>query len=246
MSFYGDDLAHIQHDGFGDFSARAAPEVLKLLRRAGIARGNVVDLGCGDGTWLHELTRAGHDAIGIEVSPALAKIARKLAPRARVCVGSIYAAPIPACDAVTALGEVLGYLPADAARIPSFATFFRRIARSLRPGGLFAFDLVVRNAQRPMHTRNYRTGEGWAVLAESIEDAKRGRLTRDITTFRRIGKSDRWRRSHELHHVRVPEKAEILRGLRDAGFVARASTGYGRAAMLPGRVAFVARRSRRG
>lgn len=248
-SFYGDDLAHIQHDGFRDFSMRAAPELLALLRAAGIARGTVVDLGCGDGTWLHALTRAGHTAIGVEISPALAKHARRQAPRASVHVGSIYATPIPACDAVTALGEVLGYLPDAGERgvpVPGFVAFFRRVARALRPGGLFAFDLVVRHAKRPLHTRNYREGEGWAVLAESIEDAKRGRLTRDITMFRRIGRTDRWRRSREVHRVRVPEKAEILRALRDAGFVAKASSGYGRAAMLPGRAAFVARKPKRG
>lgn len=247
-SFYGDDLAHIQHDGFRDFSARAAPELLALLRAAGIARGTVVDLGCGDGTWLRALARTGHTAIGIEVSPSLAKHARKQAPRAKIHVGSIYATPIPACDAVTALGEVLGYLPAAGgrgARIPGFAAFFRRVARALRPGGLFAFDLVVRNGKRPLHTRNYREGKDWAVLAESIEDAKRGRLTRDITMFRRIGGTDRWRRSHELHRVRVPEKAEILRALRDAGLVAKASNGYGRAPMLPGRAAFLARKPKR-
>jgi SAM-dependent methyltransferase len=249
-SFYGDDLAHIQHDGFRDFSARAAPALLKLLHGAGLRRGTVVDLGCGDGTWLRALTRAGHAAIGIEVSPALVKHARRQAPRARIHVGSIYTTPLPACDAVTALGEVLGYLPAAgerSARIPGFAAFFRRVARALRPGGLFAFDLVVRSAKRPLHTRNYREGEGWAVLAESIEDAKRGRLTRDITMFRRIGASDRWRRSHEVHRVRVPEKTEILRALRDAGFVAKASNAYGRnAAMLPGRAAFFARKPKRG
>lgn len=245
-SFYGDDLAHVQHEGFREFSERAAPALLQLLRDAGIARGTVVDLGCGDGTWLRALTRAGHEAIGIEVSPALAKHARTQAPRARIHVGSIHDTPIPECDAVTALGEVLGYLPERGGRIPGFAAFFRRVARSLRPGGLFAFDLVVRNAKRPLHTRNYREGEGWAVLAESVEDARRGRLTREITIFRRIGNTDRWRRTHEVHRVRVPDGARILRALRDAGLVARASTTYGHAAtMLPGRTAFLARKPKR-
>ena len=44
-----------------------------------------------------------------------------------------------------------------------------------------------------------------------IEDAKRGRLTRDITMFRRIGATDRWRRSHEVHRVRVPDSTERVR-----------------------------------
>lgn len=53
---YHDDLAHVQHDGFGDFARRAAPGLLALLRQAGIGRGaTVVDLGCGSGIWLREL-----------------------------------------------------------------------------------------------------------------------------------------------------------------------------------------------
>jgi SAM-dependent methyltransferase len=230
----------VQHVGFGDFARGAAPALLASLRRAGIRRGTVVDLGCGAGPWLRALGDAGYDAVGVDVSPALAARARREAPRARVVVASIYDFPLPPCDAVTALGEVLGYLPADGARVPSFARFFRRVAQALRPGGLFAFDLIVRSRGKPLHTRSYRVGDDWAVLAEAIEDARRGALTREIHTFRRIGASERWRRTHEFHRVRVPEKEEVLAALRAAGFRARAGRSYGRFALAPGRIAFSA------
>lgn len=240
--FYGPDLAHIHHVGFADFSQRAAPGLLAALRRAGIRSGTVVDLGCGGGQWLAALSCAGYDPIGIEISPALARLARREAPRARVRVGSIYTAPLPRCDAVTSLSEVLGYLPDpdESRRIPSFATFFRRVARALRPGGLFAFDLIVRNPRTPLHTRNYRVAEDWAVLAETVEDPRRHRLTRDITTFRRVGTT--YRRTHEVHHVRVPTRAEILHALATAGFSTRTSRRYGRFPLAPHRLAFFARR----
>jgi SAM-dependent methyltransferase len=237
---YGADLAHIHHTGFADHATGAAPALLALLRRAGLRRGTVVDLGCGGGQWLRALGHAGYDAVGIELSPALARLARREAPRARVQVGSIYAVPIPPCDAVTALGEVLGYLPDRGARVPSFAATFRRVALALRPGGVFAFDLIVRRGARPLHTRNHRVGRDWAVLAESIEDPKRGRLVRDITTFRRVGAA--YRRTHEVHHVRVPTRGEILDALRAAGFTARASRRWGSFELAPRRLAFAARR----
>lgn len=239
--FYGADLAHVQHAGFGDFAGTAAPGLLATLRWAGIRRGTVLDLGCGAGPWLAALGAADYDAIGIEMSPALARFARRAAPRARVTVGSIYAIPLPRCDAVTALGEVLGYLPDDGSRIPSFGAFFRRVAKALRPGGVFAFDLIVRNERRPLRTRNYRIGDDWAVLAEAIEDPKRARLVRDITIFRRRGAT--WRRTHEVHHVRVPSREEITSALGAAGFDrVRASRRYGGFALMPHRLAFVARR----
>ena len=53
---YERDLAEIQHRGFGDFAASAAPGLLGLLREAKIERGTVVDLGCGSGIWLRELS----------------------------------------------------------------------------------------------------------------------------------------------------------------------------------------------
>jgi SAM-dependent methyltransferase len=238
--FYGPDLAHIHHTGFADFSQQAAPGLLAALRRAGIRSGTVVDLGCGGGQWLAALSRAGYDPIGIEISPALAKLARREAPRARVRVGSIYTEPLPPCDAVTSISEVLGYLPGGTARIPSFAAFFRRVARALCPGGLFVFDLIVRSPRTPLHTRNYRVGADWAVLAETTEDPRRHRLTRDITTFRRVGAT--YRRTHELHHLRVPTRAEILRALAAAGFTTRTSRRYGRVPLAPHRLAFFARR----
>jgi SAM-dependent methyltransferase len=238
--FYGADLAHIHHTGFADHVTAAAPALLAMLRQAGIRRGMVVDLGCGGGQWLRTLGDAGYDAVGVELSPALAKLARREAPRARVHVGSIHAVPLPPCDAVTALGEVLGYLPGGRARIPSFAVTFRRVARALRPGGVFAFDLIVRAGARPLHTRNHRVDRDWAVVAESIEDRQRGRLVRTITTFRRVGRT--YRRTDEVHHVRVPSRAEVLEALRAAGFTAHASRRYGAFELAPRRLAFVARR----
>jgi SAM-dependent methyltransferase len=163
-----------------------------------------------------------------------------VAPQANVQIASIYQAPLPRCDALTALGEVLGYLP-DVKRVPSFATFFRRAARALRPGGLFVFDLIVRDVRHPLHTRNFRTGPDWAVLAKSHEDPRRGRLTREITTFRRVG--SRYRRGREVHRVRVPAQGEILRALRDAGFRVRTGRHYGRFPLAPHRVAFFARKA---
>jgi SAM-dependent methyltransferase len=175
------------------------------------------------------------------VSPALARAARRAAPRAKVEVGSIYDAPLPPCEAATALGEVLGYLPEGGARIPSLDAFFCRVAKALRPGGVFVFDLIVRDPRRALHTRNYRLGEDWAVMAEAIEDATRGRLVRDITIFRRRGGA--WRRTRELHRVRVPSRDEVTRALGAAGFDrVRASRRYGDFTLGPHRLAFVARR----
>ena len=236
---YAEDLAYIQHAGYGGFARSAAPGLLRLLRDAGIHRGLVVDLGCGAGVWLRELTRAGYDALGIDASAALVRIARDAAPEARVRRGSAFASALPRCDAVTAIGEVLSYCPSNRPA-PSYDRLFRRVARALRPGGLFLFDLMVEGA--PMAYRTFSAGPDWAVLAEVSEERRRRRFVREITTFRRVGSG--YRRGHERHEQRIAARRRIEASLRAAGFTVRASRRYGSFELAPRRLAFLARRVR--
>ncbi len=236
---YAEDLAYIQHAGYGDFARSAAPGLLRLLGDAAIDRGLVVDLGCGAGVWLRELTRAGYDAFGIDASAALVRFAREAAPEARVRRGSAFASALPRCEAITAIGEVLSYCPSGRPA-PSYERLFRRVARSLRPGGLFLFDLMVEGA--PMAYRTFSEGSDWAVLSEVSEQRQRRRLVREITTFRRVGSG--YRRGHERHEQRVASRRRIEASLRAAGFTVRASRRYGSFELAPRRLAFLARRVR--
>lgn len=235
---YHEDLAHIQHVGFGDFADGAAPGLLALLRAAGIPSGRVLDLGCGAGVWLRELERAGYDARGIDASAALVRIARRVARGVPIRTGSLYTSVLPECDAITAIGEVLGYCPARGGRAPALPRFFARAARSLRPSGLLLFDLIVEG--RPMRYRTRREGKGWAIVAEVSEDPARRRLVREITTFRRTRSG--CRRRHERHVVRVVSRREVESALRAAGFSVRVARRYGGFELAPRRLAFRARR----
>jgi SAM-dependent methyltransferase len=239
-ALYGDDLARIQHEGFGDFALRAAPGLLRLLRDAGIRGGVVVDLGCGNGVWLRELGRAGFEAVGVDGSRALVEIARRVAPRAKLRATSLYGFTLPACDAVTAIGEVLGYRPPDGRRGPPLARLFERVAAALRPGGLFVFDLFVAGRGAPMAYRTWRAGDSWAVLVDVHEEPARARLVREITTFRRVGAG--YRRSRERHVLDVASRPEVEASLRRAGFSVRTARRYGRCELPPRRLAFLARR----
>ena len=237
---YRENLAFIHHRGFGGFTRAVAPELLKLFRTHGVEGGSVVDLGCGDGTWLRALTRDGFAATGIEQSAAFVRLARRAAPAATVRHASLHRAALPRCDAITALGEVFNYLPAGAAR-PSLLPLFRRAHAALRPGGLLIFDLLV--AGRPMNYETWASGRGWAVLVRVEEDRRRARLTRTIVAFRRRGA--RYERDDETHLLHVPTRAGVLADLRRAGFKARATRHHGAHALAPRRLAFVAQQVRR-
>lgn len=240
---YREDLAFIHHVGFErESTAAAAPYLLGMLRRAGICGGLVIDLGCGGGSWLRELGRAGFEALGVDSSPAMVELARREAPAAEVVCTSLFELSIPRCVAVTCLGEGLCYLPATGrGRRPSLSSLFARVAQALSPGGLFLFDVVV-TGRHPMAYRSWRAGEDWAVLVEVGEDTERRLLTRDITTFRRQRGRRGYRRDHEQHLQRVYSREEIEAALLAAGFAVRARRGWGRNRLPARRLAFRAQR----
>lgn len=241
MSFYGEDLAHVHHVGFGGFATDAAPALLGELRRAGWGEGLVVDLGCGSGLLARALLDAGYGVLGVDLSPGLLRIAREVAPGATFLHASLHAVEIPPCVAVFALGESLSYL--DARRgSPPLEALFARIWRALEPGGLLLFDVVLRSPGDPMRYRAERSGAGWSVRAEVEEIPRESLLVRRIRTEREVDGAVR--RSDEVHHVRTFSRAELERALRRRGFRVAALRSYGAAALPARRLAFRARKPR--
>ena len=214
--------------------------LLGAFGKAGLRRGKVVDLGCGSGLFLHELARAGYEAVGVDPSAAMLALAREVEPRAVLHRASAHAFALPDCQAVTALGEALQYLPPGAGAPPSLRALFGKVARALVPGGFFVFDLLVAEGGPPTAYRTFRQGRSWVVLIDVEEDRARGRLHRTITTFRREG--TRYRRDQERHALQIPKRVEVVEALRAAGLGVRVRRSYGNARLLPRRLAFWARR----
>jgi SAM-dependent methyltransferase len=226
--------------GFGLYAREAAPGILGILREAGVDEGTVVDLGCGSGILLRALSDAGYVTVGIDPSPAMLALARAAAPAARLIRSPAEQAELPPCDAVTAIGEILSYLPASATTEAGLVRLFKRIARALRPGGVLVFDALVADRGAPMAYRNWRQGEDWAVLSDVDEDKTRARLTRTITIFRRVKGS--WRRSQETHVLRVFERKALEQALREADLSCRVSPSFGLMRLPDRRLCFRARR----
>jgi SAM-dependent methyltransferase len=238
---YGDDLAYAHDAGFGAYAREAAPGLIGALREAGVDDGTVVDLGCGSGILLRELARAGYATVGIDPSPGMLALARAAAPGARLVRAPAERADIPPCDAVTAIGEILCYLPAAATSESGLPRLLHRIAGALRPGGVFVFDALVADKDDLMCYRTFRQGDDWAVLSDVDEDGTKARLTRRITAFRRVDGS--WRRSQEIHVLRVFARKALEGALREAGFSVRVSSRFGLMRLPPRRLCFRARRT---
>lgn len=247
---YGEDLSYVHDAGFGGFAERAAPALLALLERSGLAGGLVVDLGCGSGIWAERLVAAGYRVLGVDASAAMIELARRRVARSPSSEGaaasfvqaSLWETELPPCAAVTAIGEPLAYLAAEstaAADTRRLERLFRRVHRALAAGGLLIFDLrEPGTAVEPYEIS--REGDDWAILCRVEEDGRRRLLTRRLTTFRRRGAS--WRRDREVHRLRLHHGRDVADALRRIGFRTRVVRGWGKLRFAPAQVGFVARK----
>ena len=211
---YSTDLAHIHHAGFGDLARHAAPEVIRILHGHAIRSGRIVELGCGSGILASRLVAVGYRVTGLDASPAMIAIARRQVSDARFRIASIATAAIPAADAVVAIGEIISYLGSRR----TVERLFRRVRAALRPGGVFIFDFIQSGERRTFPPRS-RAGDDWALVARADLSADGRVLTRDLTTFRKIHGG--YRRSREVHRVRIYPRQQIAAALAGAGFQVR-------------------------
>lgn len=243
MADYGTDLAYVHDAGFLALAEQATPLVVELLRDRGVSGGEIVELGCGSGATAAALSAAGHSVLGVDASNAMIQLARVRAPDARFRLGSWTDFEVPRCDAVLAIGEVLCYTGTAKGTKAELRSLFGRVASALRPGGLFVFDLATPGRVPGGEDSAFRVGEDWAILYTASEDARGGRLVRRITTFRRIGGGATYRRTEEVHRLRLWHPDDVADMLREARFRVQVRRGYARGgSFAPGHRVFVARR----
>ena len=242
-SFYGADVAYIHDRGFSQFAEHCRAGLLQLLAGNGIAQGRIIDLGCGGGISTAALVAAGFQATGVDQSRAMLKLARQRTPGGRYLPGTLEHFPLPRCEAITALGEVLNYDHAGrgGARLREF---FARAHGALAPGGLLIFDVREPFPRRDLLPERHWQGPGWACQVRQ-QLASRGRkLSRHVTSFRQLGKL--YRRQEELHVQQLFTEQELVRWLRSAGFAIRTRRSYGGYRLRDHRLVVIARKPSRG
>ena len=236
-TLYQPDLAWLHHHAYGDFARNAAPQLLRILRKSGIRRGTIVDLACGSGIWPDAAIRAGFDVVAVDRSKAMLRLAKSVAPKARLHCASLHDFKIPPCDVVTIIGEGIQYLQPTEKSAPATGKFFHRVAKALRPGGMFIFDAIA-EPRAPMNYTLARVERDWAVFVKATQ--KRTSLIRQIVTFRKVART--WRRADETHRVWLVNIGKITAELRASGFQVTVSRKYGALDLAPNRIAFIAQK----
>jgi SAM-dependent methyltransferase len=194
--YYRQDLALVHHLGFGFHADLVAPGILRLLEPIRDRNGLVVELGCGSGLLTRHLLDAGHRVIATDASSAMLALARQTVRDVDQLVELVLPDdPIPACDAVVAVGHPFSYLPDE----ESIDRGFVFAAQSLGPGGLLAVDIcdLEWGVARRDAANLGRVGDDWAIITEFSMPSP-ARFVRQMAVFLRNGDGS-WRRDDERH-----------------------------------------------
>ena len=176
------------------------------------------DLACGTGTTALALAGKGIKMFAVDLSPVMCRLAREKARRAglalRVLQADMRAFRLPEpVDLVSCEFDALNHVPRKA----DLALVAKAVARALRPGGHFYFDVNNRLSFEKVWPLTWWIEKpGVAFVMHGGHDLARDRAWSDVEWFIRDG--SRWRRRHERVEEVCWTSAEIRRALREAGF----------------------------
>jgi SAM-dependent methyltransferase len=184
-------------------------------------RGNrLLDVGCGTGKSFMPMVERGYDAVGCDLSPAMVELARAAAAgSAEVLVADARDLPVLGrFDLVTSLDDALNYVVSD----EELGMAFAGVARNLRPGGMFVFDLTSLATYRKYFCVDMASDEGdsffcWRGEADP-EGTGAGSVVGSTIEVFTTEDGDSWRRFSSRHVQRHHPPERVAELLARAGF----------------------------
>jgi SAM-dependent methyltransferase len=219
-------LARFYDPIVGDFAVdmnRHARE--KILRRYWRRIASACDVGCGSGGTAVDLAKRGIAVNAVDLAPAFVRATRSRARaagvrvRARVADMKSFRLPAPV-DLVLCEFSALNHLEERR----DLAKVFAAVARALKPGGLFLFDIDTMNSLAKLYASVHFDDRPAFKLVQRgalVDGGRRARL--DFDWFVPVGGSSRrgdratYRHEHDVLWNSSWSEAELRRALRRAG-----------------------------
>ncbi|OAA62889.1 methyltransferase type 12 [Niveomyces insectorum RCEF 264] len=213
-----DSVGPAYEDAFAGLATQAAALQWLLTQLPAGGGGSVLDVGCGTGRPAASvLADAGHDVLGIDVSPAMIAAARERVPNARFELADVrtyLAQDTPDKDGLLDAVTIFFSLIADVTQADIRAVL-AGLARRLKPGGTLVFSTVplpVENAAirwmgRPLLASSLAPDEALAAVAAAGLDV----VNHTLTTFTPhaaevglCGPDEVWEETHLFVYAKKP------------------------------------------
>lgn len=227
MTPYEKQAAVYDRMGHDRFSSMMVDYTLKTLKRFGVQPIDGLDLCCGTGTAVKQLSEHGLSMSGLDRSRQMLAVARK---KLRRCPVKLYRQELPRFeiksasgprgrlhrfDLITCFFDSLNYLTTER----QLKAAYRSVYRHLKPGGWFVFDMNTAYMLRTVFTER-RPFAGvqndLAWIFRNRPDTKTNSAELMLTFFVKEGRH--WRRFDETHYERAYSNTMIKTMLKQVGF----------------------------
>ena len=201
-----------------DYTTIIFPRLLRSLVRCRVPVGTMLDVASGTGTLAMKMARKGWRVYGIDASPQMVAEAMRKAERGPARVLFLHQdmrqIRLPErVDLATSMFDSLNHMTTRRDLLRTF----RGVARALRPGGYFMFDLNNERCYRRLWTQaGTMEHEDFTLVLQSRYEPARRRATCFVTIFSRDG--DQYSRSGEVVEERFYPREEVSQLLAQAGF----------------------------
>lgn len=197
------------------FLQRSLPAIERLALRDLRPGARVLDVACGSGRLLAELTRRGFEAVGLDIAPEMIDLARAAAPEATSFVADMRDFTIDEeFDAVLCLYDSLNHLRTR----EDLEASLRSVRAALRQGGVFLADVNTAEAFRSSWDGSFSiVGDDMIVIATAATVGDGTAASMELVVLTRSEDSS-WRRADTVIEERAWSDETWLGCLSDAGF----------------------------
>jgi len=192
----------------------------EMIRKSGIAVQKVADLGCGTGELTIKLAKEGYQLLGVDYSIDMLTHADQKSRQENLDIQWIHQdlrelEGLDQLDVAVSFCDVMNYITSKS----DLKNVVERIAKALKPGGLFMFDIHSLD-----YVSNYLVNNSFtevtddlAYIWDCIAGDQPGEMYHELTFFT-LENDGKYDRIDEFHHQRTYSAQEYKKILTAAGF----------------------------